>query len=197
MDNLTEEEIIELYEERLAIMQDGNSRDLDWFDTNEVNRRLTRAAYFDTRRKIGDAKMPRALNPDLPQFATEPQRPEPMAMRKRAEHIDFGFLTGVIKSNPKAMPSNLDAIIERRGRFLVWEFKRPDETFGVGQRIMLERLATVPNFEVWVVTGTFDCRPIVFETADRLLPNGMLQTIAASFDEFCLRFNGWHDRASR
>ena len=35
-----------------------------------------------------------------------------------APHIDFSDLEGVIPSNPKLMPSNVDFIIERKGRFL-------------------------------------------------------------------------------
>ena len=40
-----------------------------------------------------------------------------------AKHIDFGELVGVIPSNPRFLPSNLDMVLERRGSFLVGEWK--------------------------------------------------------------------------
>ena len=92
---MTQQEIRELYEERLAIMLEGNSKDLDWFDTADLTKRITRAAYFDTKRQIGDEKMPSDLWPDR-QAIAEPVQ----TMRRKVEHIDFGFLKGIIKSNP-------------------------------------------------------------------------------------------------
>ena len=44
-----------------------------------------------------------------------------------ASHTDFGFLRGVILENPKAMPSNIDMVFERRGNFLIGEWKRENE----------------------------------------------------------------------
>lgn len=186
---MTPEEIHELYQERVAIMQEGNSRDLDWFDTDEINKRLTRAAYFDTKKKIGGAKMPSELNPDKP-AAIQPVT----AMRKKAEHIDFGFLLGAIRSNPKAIPSNIDAVMERGGRFLFIEFKRPGESFGLGQEIMLRRLAEVSVNQVWLVTGTFEPQAICFERAEKLFPNGLTQAVASTLEEFIRELNSWHDK---
>jgi len=185
---MTEQDIRELYEERLAIMVEGNSRDLDWFDTNEVNKRLQRAAYFDTKRQIGGLKMPSDLNPDKRQ-EVEPVR----AMRSDAKHIDFGFLAGAIPSNPKALPSNIDGIYERGGRFLVLEFKKPQEKLGVGQEIMLKKMTVAQNWQVWIVTGNFDTNPIEFHVAEKLLPNGTRQTIAETLVEFRYKIKSWHD----
>lgn len=188
---MTEEEIRELYEERVAIMLEGNSKDLDWFDADEINKRLTRAAYFDTKKKIGTGRMPSDLNPD------KQAQPEPVtAMRKKAEHIDYGFLLGAIRNNPKAVPSNIGGILERHGRFLFLEFKQPGEQFGGGQLIMLKRLAEVSVNQVWIITGTFRPEAIQFERAEKLLPNGATQIIAETLDSFILNLNTWHDRKS-
>ena len=70
-----------------------------------------------------------------------------------AKHIDFGFLKGCIKNNPKAMPSDLDMILERRGRFLVAEWKRTGEKLSIGQKIMLRELSLNAYFSVIVIEG--------------------------------------------
>ena len=62
-----------------------------------------------------------------------------------ASHTDFGFLSGVILDNPKAMPSNLDMVFERKGKFLVGEWKRTNEEISVGQKILLKQLAILRN----------------------------------------------------
>lgn len=48
------------------------------------------------------------------------------------------------------LPTNMDGITERHGRFLVLEVKRGEE-ISTGQHIMLERLSKVPKFTVVVV----------------------------------------------
>ena len=73
-----------------------------------------------------------------------------------AKHIDFGFLQGCIKDNPKAMPSDLDMILERRGRFLVAEWKRTGEKLSIGQKIMLRELSLNAYFSVIVIEGYSD-----------------------------------------
>ena len=51
------------------------------------------------------------------------------AMRNRkAEHVDYGFMAGWIEENPKAMPSNIDGVIERNGCFLWMEWKLGGES---------------------------------------------------------------------
>ena len=189
---MTEQEIIELYEERLAIMLEGNSKDLEWFDKDEMTRRLTRAAYFDTKRQIGEHKMPSHLWPDKPQA----QAAQP-AMRKKVEHIDFGFLKGIIASNPRGIPSNIDGVYERFGHFLFLEFKRPAEQISQGQWILLKALAAMPQAQVWLITGNFDGDEIYFESAEMLLPNGLRHEIASSLEVLKMRINTWHDSKTR
>lgn len=70
-----------------------------------------------------------------------------------ARHIDFEPFKGVIPSNPKLLPCDIDFVIERKGHFLVAEWKRENETFSAGQRLMLEALSRVDGFTVLLVNG--------------------------------------------
>ena len=68
------------------------------------------------------------------------------AMRNsQAQHTDFGFLQGVIPSNPKFMPSNVDMMLERKGKFFIGEWKREGEQISMGQKILLRALASKPE----------------------------------------------------
>jgi hypothetical protein len=58
---------------------------------------------------------------------------------------DFGTL------RHKCLPSNLDGITERCGRFLVLEVKQANEWVSIGQERMLRALAALPQFDVMVV----------------------------------------------
>lgn len=73
-----------------------------------------------------------------------------------ASHTDFGFLRGIILDNPKAMPSNIDMVFERHGKFLVGEWKRKNEEISLGQKILLKSLADQINFTVLVINGYSD-----------------------------------------
>ena len=73
-----------------------------------------------------------------------------------ASHTDFGFLKGVILDNPKAMPSNIDMVFERRGYFLIGEWKRKNEEISLGQKILLKALANHDKFTVLVINGYSD-----------------------------------------
>tara|TARA_B110000858_G_C17757739_1_gene452941 strand:+ start:254 stop:616 length:363 start_codon:yes stop_codon:yes gene_type:complete len=79
------------------------------------------------------------------------------AMRNsQAQHTDFGFLQGVIDSNPKFMPSNVDMMLERKGKFFIGEWKREGEQISMGQKILLKALASKPDFVVYVIEGHSD-----------------------------------------
>jgi hypothetical protein len=73
-----------------------------------------------------------------------------------AKHIDFAEFIGVIPSNPRFLPSNLDMVLERKGSFLVGEWKRPNESISRGQEILLENLARKPGFLVVLIEGNTD-----------------------------------------
>jgi len=59
----------------------------------------------------------------------------------QATHVDFGFLRGAVKSNPKVIPVNLDMVYEHNGHFLFAEWKRENEEISEGQKILLRNLA--------------------------------------------------------
>lgn len=72
-------------------------------------------------------------------------------MRNRdAPHIDFTELTGLLG---KVVPSNLDMVYERKGSFLVGEWKREGESISKGQEILLKALSAVPGFTVLIING--------------------------------------------
>ncbi len=78
-----------------------------------------------------------------------------------AKHIDFAYLIGLIPSNPRFLPSNLDMVLERKGSFLVGEWKRPNEKISRGQEILLENLARKPGFLVVLIEGNTDTEMVV------------------------------------
>ena len=67
-----------------------------------------------------------------------------------AIHLNFDELLGTIPENPKILPSNIDMIYERCGKFLIGEWKRPNEKISIGQSILLNALATQDNFIVLI-----------------------------------------------
>jgi hypothetical protein len=78
-----------------------------------------------------------------------------------ATHIDFFRFKGFFKNNPNATPSNLDMIFERKGKFLVGEWKRPNEKISKGQEILLKTLAKQENFVVLIIQGDTDGEMVV------------------------------------
>jgi len=85
-----------------------------------------------------------------------------IAMRNPdAKHIDFAELVGMIPTNPKFLASNLDMVLERKGHFLVGEWKRPNESISKGQEILLTNLAMKPGFLVVLIEGDTDADMVV------------------------------------
>lgn len=79
------------------------------------------------------------------------------AMRNQnAKHVDFGFMLGWVESNKKAIPSNLDGVMERNGYFLFMEWKREGESSSLGQSILLHQLAKLERVFVIIVHGYSD-----------------------------------------
>jgi uncharacterized protein YuzB (UPF0349 family) len=78
-----------------------------------------------------------------------------------ATHIDFFRFKGFFNKNPNATPSNLDMIFERKEKFLVGEWKRPNEKLSVGQEILLKNLAKQDNFTVLIINGDTDAEMVV------------------------------------
>ena len=80
----------------------------------------------------------------------------PAMRNSSAPHVDFGFMLGWVKSNKKAIPSNIDGVMERNGCFLFLEWKRPGEKTSLGQSILLHQLAKLPKVFVICVHGYSD-----------------------------------------
>ena len=77
---------------------------------------------------------------------------------------DYRDLNGIIPSNPKFAPSDIDMIYERKGKFLVAEWKKPNEDVSGGQDILLKALAKIEEFTVIKVCGySEDTRLTVYD----------------------------------
>jgi hypothetical protein len=73
-----------------------------------------------------------------------------------ATHTDFRDFQGLIPENTHFLPSNIDMICERRGHFLIGEWKKPNENMATGQQLLLKAFAQVPKFTVLVIIGNTD-----------------------------------------
>ena len=82
-------------------------------------------------------------------------------MRTNPSHVDYGDFKGLITDNPNFVPSNVDGIAERNGRFLVMEWKRPNEKISTGQKILLQALSCTPRFTVIIINGNTDTETMV------------------------------------
>lgn len=107
-----------------------------------------------------------------------------------AKHLDFTELQGIIPSNPKWLPSNIDMMAERKGKFLLCEWKREGEDFGGGQKILLKSLSAHPDFTVLIVQGDTDNGMNVTEFW--LLEGGKLKIKGKSTSDFKLFIRDWY-----
>lgn len=73
-----------------------------------------------------------------------------------ASHTDYEDFKGLIQDNPNFTPSNVDGICERKGQFLVMEWKRTNEEISKGQEYLLKAFAKLPNFIVLIIYGDTD-----------------------------------------
>jgi hypothetical protein len=114
------------------------------------------------------------------------------AMRNvNAAHVDFGFLRGMISSNPHFMPSNIDMVLERKGQFIFGEWKREGEDMKKGQQILLERLAC--KHTVLVITGYVDTKPHI-SLIEKVIPyqNKYLE-IGKSVEDLTTYLQNWYN----
>jgi hypothetical protein len=117
------------------------------------------------------------------------------AMRNsEAPHTDFGFLRGVIPTNPLFMPSNVDMMIERRGKFLIGEWKRPLEKISKGQEILLRRLAEQKNFSVIIIEGHSDHTGTEVVAIKRFDNEGNTWTVAQGIDGLKKLIRDWYNK---
>jgi hypothetical protein len=118
------------------------------------------------------------------------------AMRSAsAAHVDFGGFEGMIESNPKLLPSDIDMIIERKGKFFVGEWKRQGENLSQGQEILLKTLAKQQQFTVCVIIGNTDTETVI-NSVLCISKSGEYRKIGASLDDLKVFINQWYEWAN-
>jgi len=102
-----------------------------------------------------------------------------------------------LKNINKWLPTNLDAVTERVGRFLVMENKC-GEPVSIGQMRMLQAMAKLPQFTVlivnceWVPTDNFGARLFKPESYSIMTAEGKLSPpIGTSTQDFAARYEKW------
>jgi hypothetical protein len=113
-----------------------------------------------------------------------------------ARHLDFADLAGLIPGHENVLPSNLDMVYERRGHFLVAEWKRPREAVSQGQMILLQALARADKTIVLMVEGNTD-HGMTVSKVERLMPSGTLchkGNTRADLKVMILRWFCWADK---
>lgn len=111
-----------------------------------------------------------------------------------ATHTDYAEFKGLISANPALIPSNVDGILERNGHFLIMEWKRPGEKVSAGQRIMLQALASKPDFMVVIIYGNTDNETIV-NSYWLLTPEGKPVKTGIGFESFKQFYRQWYELA--
>ena len=109
-----------------------------------------------------------------------------------ALHVDFTEFQGLIESNPKFLPSNLDMIMERNGKFLVAEWKRDTEVMPWGQELLLRKMVS-PNFTVLIIVGDNGTNVSGFCI---LKEDGKRIVLGRTMDELKDYIKGWYKWAS-
>jgi hypothetical protein len=103
---------------------------------------------------------------------------------------DWGWLRGCF-GETGISPSDLDFIVERRGCFLAFEIKRPDEPLPDGQLLLLCRLAEIPLVSVFLIRGKRNTP----ETIQRITLDGLSDTRPTSQEDLRELVRGWFRRA--
>jgi len=88
-------------------------------------------------------------------------------------------------------------ILERKGFFLVGEWKREAEEISKGQMILLTKLASLPNFKVLVITGHSDNEQTEVTAINKLEYNGTLIPIGKSVDDLKSLVSAWLNYVER
>jgi hypothetical protein len=116
-----------------------------------------------------------------------------MMRNPNAPHVNFKPLTGLIASNPKALPCNIDGVLERHGNFLILEWKHKGEKPKKGQIITLQQFARLQQFTVVIVVG--DSQACGVDKFYKVLENGQCDLIGSSFEEFVRFYRCWYFKA--
>lgn len=108
-----------------------------------------------------------------------------------APHIDFAELSGAIEENPRFLPSNIDMVYERKGWFLIGEWKREGEKLSTGQEILLRRLSQTKQFSVLLITGDTDNGMNVTKI-QKFAKNGLIKTVGNSVEDLKSLVCSWY-----
>ena len=120
-----------------------------------------------------------------------------MSMRNpKAEHVDFGFMENIIPSNPDWLGSNIDMICERKGKFLIAEWKRADEKLPNGQKYLLQALSQQNDFIVLIINGHSKSGDVQVDTVYKV-NNNTLKKVATGLNGLKGLIRTWYDYASR
>lgn len=93
-----------------------------------------------------------------------------------AQLVDYRDLEGIIDTNKSFACSDLDMIYERKGKFLVGEWKKKGEEISGGQLILLKALANTPDFFVLLITGYSENTKLVVQKIQFLNKKGEFET---------------------
>lgn len=117
-----------------------------------------------------------------------------MLRNPNAQMIDFSDLEGIIESNPKFLPSDIDMIYERKGKYLVVEWKKPEEALTVnsGQEKLLKALANNPSFTVLKVIGYTENTKMYVQKIDKINPDGTYKYLGDGLTKFKELINTWY-----
>jgi len=113
-----------------------------------------------------------------------------------ATHTDYADFKGIIPSNPAFVPSNVDGICERNGKFLVMEWKRPNEKVSKGQEILLKALAKQSNFIVAIIYGNTDNGTHI-EKYYTVTQDGKCALAGVGFEQFKAFYRQWYEYADQ
>jgi hypothetical protein len=111
-----------------------------------------------------------------------------------AAHIDFYQFKGLIATNPKATPCDIDMIFERKCNFLVGEWKRSGEIISQGQGLLLRNLARQPQFTVLIIRGHTDGEMVV-EKFEQIFSDGAMKVQGKSPDDLSRFVTNWYNLA--
>lgn len=105
-----------------------------------------------------------------------------MMRNPNAVHIDFKDLNGLMG---KIVPSNIDMVMERKGFFLIGEWKREGEQISAGQSILLKQFAKLDQrFTVLVIQGDTDDGEMKVDKFWRMDEDGVLVLLGTGVESF-------------
>jgi hypothetical protein len=119
----------------------------------------------------------------------------PAMRNENASHVDFGFMRGMIPANPFFMPSNIDMIIERKGKFIFGEWKREGEQMKLGQKILLMSLAK--HHTVLLITGYSQGNETEVSKLQVVTCNGKLNLIGNKKEDLITYLQDWYNAVEK